>query len=187
MSAAHAIRDKSGLGQRGMSEPSRGSHPFDAASRRDGPDPVGQDPAQSTGCRSRNSGHEGPGRAGRRPSAKRGHAAKPKTIARTSDAVRPETTGLRRHNPPDRTDRSHRAGLHRLAAQEAAQVGREVSRARVAMPRSLGHRLQADRLEVARDRVVEPPGRPGFFLADPDQQHPPRPGTGACRSAARRG
>ena len=73
------------------------------------------------------------------------------------------------------------AGLDRLAFEVAAEVVGEAPGIGVASCRLLGHRLQADRLQVARDKVVELAGRPGFVCAGPG------PGaSGCCRGRATR-
>ena len=76
----------------------------------------------------------------------------PTRTARISDAARPETTGRRRQRRQSLPSGPAWPGQHRLAPQPSPQVGREVGGRRVATTRLLGHRLQADRLEVAGDR-----------------------------------
>ena len=62
------------------------------------------------------------------------------------------------------------------ARRRASGAGRRPGprRRRVAPPRLLGHRLEADRLQVARDVVVERRGRPRLVVQHLVQQHPRR-------------
>ncbi len=60
----------------------------------------------------------------------------------------------------------HRPRRDRLAGQESAQVGRQGRGAGVASARFLLQALQADRLQVARNRRIEPPRRDGLVAQD---------------------
>ena len=51
-----------------------------------------------------------------------------------------------------------RAGSDRLAFEEVAQIVGQLAGRGIAMPRLLGHRLQTDALQVARNGPVESPG-----------------------------
>ena len=51
-----------------------------------------------------------------------------------------------------------RAGSDRLAFEEVAQIVGQLAGRGIAVPRLLGHGLQTDALQVARDRPVESPG-----------------------------
>ena len=73
---------------------------------------------------------------------------------------------------PEPFDPADRACADRLAAQEAPQVVGQLPRGGIAPGGRLGHRLQADRLQVARDLVVELPRRPRLVLEDLEDQHP---------------
>ena len=86
-------------------------------------------------------------------------------------ASNPTGTGFRRHQRHERSTVADRPGLDRLAGEEAAQVVGQLAGGRVAAGRRLGHRLQADRLQVARDLVVEPARRPRLVLQHLQQEH----------------
>ncbi len=77
--------------------------------------------------------------------------------------------------PPADPDRPHGASEHRLAVEPSAEVGREGIGAGVAMGRLLGHRLQADGLQILGDGIIEAARRARVLLADPRQQHLARP------------
>ena len=74
---------------------------------------------------------------------------------------------------PEPLGPADRPRADRLAVQEAPQVVGELLRGRIAAGGRLGHRLQADRLQVARDLVVELARRPRLVLEDLEDQHPP--------------
>ncbi|HVC92132.1 MAG TPA: hypothetical protein VND64_00500 [Pirellulales bacterium] len=59
----------------------------------------------------------------------------------------------------------------RIAAQKPPQVVTEIRRREVAPPRFLGHRLQANRLQIARDLVVQRARRARFVVEHLVQQH----------------
>ena len=88
-------------------------------------------------------------------------------------ASRLAATGLRRHQRRSRLGRADRPGADRLAGEIAPQVVGELPRGGVAAGGGLGHRLEADRLQVARDLVVEVARRPGLVLEHLEEEHPP--------------
>ena len=67
---------------------------------------------------------------------------------------------------PEPSDRPERPRLDRLATEPSAQVVGQIAGHGIAPRRLLGHRLQADGLQVPRDPVVEPTGRARLVVAD---------------------
>ena len=106
------------------------------------------------------------------PRGGRGARARTPTRARRRAAGSPPP-GLRRHQCRSRSIRPIGPCADRLAAQVAPQVVGQLLRRGVAAGGRLGHRLQADRLQVARDLVVELPRRARLVLEDLEDQHPP--------------
>ncbi len=59
-----------------------------------------------------------------------------------------------------------------LTLQEPVQVGGEFTRGRVATGGLLGHRFQADRFQVARNRINQASGRTWLIIQDLVNEHP---------------
>ena len=100
-------------------------------------------------------------------------AALPPSSDSTTAAVSPATTGLRRHQrqqplaagPPAGPGSARPSSQRRRSSASSPAVC-------VAPAGLLGHRLQADRLQVARDAVVEAARRPRLVVQHLVQQHP---------------
>ena len=67
---------------------------------------------------------------------------------------------------PEPTRRAERTGTHRAVVEEPSQILGERDGVRVSVRRRPGHRLQADRLQVARDRLDQATGRRGIVVED---------------------
>jgi hypothetical protein len=70
----------------------------------------------------------------------------------------------------------HRArppGMNRPVLEESPEVVGQFRRGLVAAPRLPGHRLQDDGLQLAGDRLIEPPRRSRLLIGDPAQQFLP--------------
>ena len=107
---------------------------------------------------------------------------KPASKATASEAASPATRGLRRHHRQTRSGRpTGRAWIGSPPSQRRKSFANAPG-GLVAPRRLPGHRLQADRLQVAGDLVVETAGA----IAGPPRSPGARPGGGRRETASRR-
>ena len=107
----------------------------------------------------------------------------PTTSATISAADSPAITGRRRAHLTTRSEPRHRPRHDRLAVQVTTQVLRQRRRRGIPPRRILLQALQADRLQVARDRRIQPPRRHRLVVDDLEHGVHRRwpPGTAAGR------
>ena len=96
--------------------------------------------------------------------------ANPTTATTSSTTAAATTARCRRAHLRSPLHQRRPPGPDRLVLQEAAQVVGQLLGRGVALGRVLGHRLEDDRLQLRRDRLVEPPRRPRLLEGDLPQQ-----------------
>ena len=119
-----------------------------------------------------------PGAALAAPAEDRSRSYRIRTTAAASPPTASSSVRTRRGHEPrvprgqlDRPVPERRPpGPDRLVLQEPPQVVGQVLRRRISAGRLLGHRLQDDRLQLARDRAVDFRGGLRLFIGDPPQQ-----------------